>query len=62
LQKLYKALEAQKMQVRNTIIWKKEHHTLSNSDYKSIYEPLVNGWADDYTPIFYGWNEEHKFY
>jgi DNA modification methylase len=22
----------------------------------------VNGWADDYTPIFYWWNEEHKFY
>jgi hypothetical protein len=46
-------MEGQKMRWRNLIIWKKNHFNLSPTDYKSIYEPIVNGWADDYTPIFY---------
>lgn len=60
--KIFKAMEQEKMRRRNLIIWKKNHFNLSPTDYKSIYEPIVNGWADDYQPIFYGWTEEHKFY
>lgn len=62
IDKIFKAMEEEKMKRRNLIIWKKNHFNLSNADYKSIYEPIVNGWADDYQPIFYGWNEEHNFY
>jgi DNA modification methylase len=36
--------------------------TLSNSDYKSTYEPIIYGWEDDYLPVMYGWNDKHKFY
>ena len=50
------------MKWRNLIIWQKGHLTLSNSDYKSTYEPIIYGWVDDYLPIVYGWNEEHRFY
>lgn len=46
---------------RNLIIWKKNNHNLSNSDYKSIYEPIVFGWQEDYEPILYGWNHNHVF-
>lgn len=62
IDKIFKAMEEEKMKRRNLIIWKKNHFNLSNADYKSIYEPIVNWWADDYQPIFYGWNEEHNFY
>lgn len=62
IDKIFKAMESEKMKRRNLIIWKKNHFNLSPTDYKSIYEPIVNWWADDYQPIFYGWNEEHKFY
>ncbi len=62
IDKIFKALENVNLRYRNLIIWKKNHFNLSPTDYKSIYEPIVNGWADDYTPIFYGWNAEHKFY
>ena len=62
INKIFKAMEEQKMKWRNLIIWKKNHFNLSPTDYKSIYEPIVNWWADDYQPIFYWWNEEHNFY
>ena len=47
---------------RNLIIWKKNNHNLSNSDYKSLYEPMIVGWADDYVPVLYGWGQEHDYY
>ena len=47
---------------RNLVIWKKEHLNLSNSDYKSIYEPIVYGWSGDYEPMLYGWNHKHEFH
>ena len=62
IDKMFKAMENQKMKWRNLIIWKKEHINLSPTDYKSIYEPIIHWWADDYQPIFYWWNEEHNFY
>lgn len=46
---------------RNLIIWRKNNHNLSNSDYKSIYEPILYGFADDYHPVLYGWNDKHLF-
>lgn len=62
IDKIFRAMDDQKMKWRNLIIWKKNHFNLSPTDYKSIYEPIVNGWADDYQPIFYGWTEDHNFY
>lgn len=47
----WNSLERCKMPVRSQIIWNKGNHTLSNSDYMSMYEP-----------IFYGWVGDHKFY
>lgn len=46
---------------RNLIIWKKNHINLSNSDYKSMYEPLIYGFSDDYHAVLYGWGAEHTF-
>lgn len=46
---------------RNLIIWKKNQINLSNSDYKSIYEPILFGWSDDYHPVLYGWGDKHFF-
>ena len=46
---------------RNLIIWKKNQINLSNSDYKSIYEPIMFGWADDYHAVLYGWGDKHFF-
>lgn len=62
IDKIFRAMDSQNMKWRNLIIWKKNHFNLSPTDYKSIYEPIVNGWADDYQPIFYWWNDEHRFY
>lgn len=59
---MFEALKANGLKYRNLIIWKKNNHNLSNSDYKSIYEPMILGWADDYQPIFYGWNMEHPWH
>lgn len=59
--RLYQALATEGLIWRNLIIWAKEHFTLSNSDYKSQYEPIIVGWGDDYIPIFYGWNSVHDF-
>lgn len=46
-----RALDANNLKYRAMIVWYKKGGTLSNSDYKSNYEP-----------IFYGWVNEHKFY
>lgn len=62
IDKIFRALDKVWLKWKNLIIWKKNHFNLSPSDYKSIYEPIVNGWADDYEPIFYWWNGEHNFY
>lgn len=59
---MFEALKANGLKWRNLIIWKKQQLNLSNSDYKSIYEPMILGWSDDYQPIFYGWNMEHPWH
>lgn len=46
---------------RNLIIWRKNNINLSNSDYKSQYEPLIYGFDDDFQAVLYGWNELHFF-
>ena len=56
------ALARNDLPFRNLIIWKKNHLNLSNSDYKSIYEPMILGWDHDYEPIFYGWGDEHNYF
>lgn len=62
IDRLFDAVRRSGMKWRNLIIWKKNNFTLSNSDYKSMYEPIITGYADDYVPIMYGWNFEHDFY
>ena len=47
----YASLDRVGLRCRSLIIWDKGNHTLSNSDYMSMYEP-----------IFYGWVNNHKFY
>lgn len=58
------ALTRNKLKWRNLIIWKKNNFNLSNSDYKSQYEPIVYGWAkqDIDEVILYGWDSPHYFY
>lgn len=56
------ALTRNGLRWRNLIIWKKNNFNLSNSDYKSFYEPIVFGWEDDYEPVLYGWVNEHLFF
>lgn len=47
----YKSFDRVGLKCRSLIIWDKGNHTLSNSDYMSMYEPM-----------FYGWVKNHKFY
>ena len=47
----FNSLERAGLKYRSLIIWNKGNHTLSNSDYMSMYEP-----------IFYGWVNNHNFY
>jgi DNA modification methylase len=47
----YSSFERVGLKCRSLVIWDKGNHTLSNSDYMSMYEP-----------IFYGWVNNHKFY
>ena len=49
--KYLESMERTGLHCRSLVIWDKGNHTLSNSDYMSMYEP-----------IFYGWVNEHKFY
>lgn len=48
---VFNALQTNELEYKAIIVWDKPGGTLSNSDYKSRYEP-----------IFYGWVEEHKYY
>lgn len=47
----YASMARTGLQCRSLVIWDKGNHTLSNSDYMSMYEPM-----------FYGWVNNHKFY
>ncbi len=47
----YASFDRTGLQCRSLIVWDKGNHTLSNSDYMSMYEPM-----------FYGWVNNHKFY
>lgn len=51
ISKYYASMERTGLKCRSLIIWDKGNHTLSNSDYMSMYEPM-----------FYGWVNNHKFY
>lgn len=62
IQTIMNALARNGLRWRNLIIWKKNNFNLSNSDYKSLYEPIILGWDEDYEPVLYGWQEEHNFY
>lgn len=62
IQVIMNALSRNGLKWRNLIIWKKNNINLSNSDYKSLYEPIIFGWDSDYEPVLYGWQEEHEFY
>jgi len=61
MDRLFNALERANLKYRNVVIWKKNNHNLSNSDYKSLYEPMIIGWSDEYVPVFYGWNDIHNW-
>ena len=51
IDRYYSSLKRAGLKCRSLIIWDKGNHTLSNSDYMSMYEPM-----------FYGWVNNHKFY
>jgi DNA modification methylase len=51
IDKYYASMSRTGLQCRSLVIWDKGNHTLSNSDYMSMYEPM-----------FYGWVNKHKFY
>lgn len=50
----FNSLERAGLKYRSLIIWNKGNHTLSNSDYMSMYEPIFYGWVNDHN--FYGGN------
>jgi len=51
INKYFASMERTGLKCRSLVIWDKGNHTLSNSDYMSMYEPM-----------FYGWVNNHKFY
>ena len=51
IDRFFNSLNRTGLKCRSLIVWDKGNHTLSNSDYMSMYEP-----------IFYGWVNNHKFY
>lgn len=51
IDKYFSSMDRTGLKCRSLIIWDKGNHTLSNSDYMSMYEPM-----------FYGWVNNHKFY
>lgn len=51
IDKYFSSMERTGLKCRSLVIWDKGNHTLSNSDYMSMYEPM-----------FYGWVQNHKFY
>ena len=52
IEKVINSLHVNGMTYKSLIIWHKNHHNLSNSDYQSMYEPIVYGWVEDHE--FYG--------
>ena len=62
IDRIMNAMSDSNLKWRNLIIWHKGHLSLSNSDYKAMYEPIIYGWTDDYTPIVYGWADEHEWH
>ena len=54
IDRYYASMQRTGLQCRSLIIWDKGNHTLSNSDYMSMYEPMFYGWVKDHT--FYGGN------
>lgn len=62
IDRILSAINIQGLRWRSMIVWKKNNINLSNSDYKSLYEPIITGYADDFDPIFYGWNLEHNWF
>ena len=57
---VFRALDTNELKWRAQIIWFKAGGTLSNSDYKSNYEPIVYGWVDDHN--FHGGKAEWDFW
>jgi DNA modification methylase len=51
IDRYYASMARTGLKCRSLVIWDKGNHTLSNSDYMSMYEPM-----------FYGWVNNHKFY
>jgi DNA modification methylase len=54
IDKYFASMKRTGLQCRSLIIWDKGNHTLSNSDYMSMYEPMFYGWVSDHN--FYGGN------
>tara|TARA_R110000751_G_scaffold15768_7_gene50737 strand:+ start:179 stop:1417 length:1239 start_codon:yes stop_codon:yes gene_type:complete len=51
IDRYYASMKRTGLVCRSLVVWDKGNHTLSNSDYMSMYEPM-----------FYGWVNNHKFY
>ena len=51
INKYFASMDRTGLKCRSLVIWDKGNHTLSNSDYMSMYEPM-----------FYGWVNNHKFF
>lgn len=54
IDRYYASMTRTGLKCRALIIWDKGNHTLSNSDYMSMYEPMFYGWVKDHN--FYGGN------
>lgn len=57
---LFKAVRDNGLKYRALIVWYKKGGTLSNSDYKSNYEPIVYGWTGKHN--FHGGKAEWDFW
>ena len=57
---LFKAFRDNELKYRALIVWYKKGGTLSNSDYKSNYEPIIYGWVKDHK--FEGGKAEWDFW
>ncbi len=51
---LKKAFEKSGGHWHNTIIWVKNHFTMSGGDYKNIYEPIIYGWPQGVKRHYFG--------
>ena len=57
---LFKAVRDNGLKYKALIVWYKKGGTLSNSDYKSNYEPIIYGWVKDHE--FHGGKAEWDFW